>query len=53
MVGSLTHCDGYRAAVARVGEMVSLGIDAEIHEPLPEGVAELRPSVTSLGRWGA
>lgn len=41
-VGSLTHCEGYRAAaVARVGDIVTLGIDAETNEPLPEGVAEL------------
>ena len=41
--GSLTHCDGYRAAaVCRVGEPVrSLGIDAELHVPLPEGVLDV------------
>ncbi|MFF2026755.1 4'-phosphopantetheinyl transferase [Streptomyces sp. NPDC058171] len=39
VVGSLTHCEGYRAAaVARDHELVSLGIDAEPHGPLPEGV---------------
>ncbi|MET0557096.1 MAG: 4'-phosphopantetheinyl transferase superfamily protein [Solirubrobacterales bacterium] len=36
VVGAITHCDGYRAAaVARRGELASLGIDAERHEPLP------------------
>jgi 4'-phosphopantetheinyl transferase EntD len=41
VVGSLTHCDGYRAAVAGYAMQVrSLGIDAEPHEPLPEGVLE-------------
>ncbi len=41
-VGSLTHCEGYRAAaVARAGDIATLGIDAETNEPLPEGVAEL------------
>ncbi|MGK5531788.1 4'-phosphopantetheinyl transferase family protein [Streptomyces sp. URMC 129] len=36
-VGSMTHCQGYRAAaVARAGEMVSVGIDAEPNEPLRE-----------------
>jgi 4'-phosphopantetheinyl transferase EntD len=41
VVGSLTHCAGYRAAaVARAGSMHSVGIDAEPHEPLPEGVLE-------------
>lgn len=42
IVGSLTHCDGYRAAaVARATDILTLGIDAETHEPLPKGVAEL------------
>jgi 4'-phosphopantetheinyl transferase EntD len=39
VVGSITHCDGYRAAaVARGGELASLGIDAEPNQPLPEGL---------------
>lgn len=39
IVGSMTHCEGYRAAaVARASEVVSIGIDAEPHAPLPEGV---------------
>ena len=42
VVGSLTHCYGYRAAaVARASDILTLGIDAETHEPLPDGVAEL------------
>lgn len=41
VVGSMTHCDGYRAAaVARRGDLHSIGIDAEPHEPLPDGVLE-------------
>ena len=41
VVGSITHCPGYRAAaVARSAELAGLGIDAEPHGPLPEGVAE-------------
>ncbi|MFD3791526.1 4'-phosphopantetheinyl transferase [Streptomyces cyaneofuscatus] len=47
IVGSLTHCDGYRAAaLARDADVLSLGVDAEPHAPLPEGVGELvvRPS---------
>lgn len=47
IVGSLTHCDGYRAAaLARAADVLSLGVDAEPHGPLPEGVGELvvRPS---------
>ncbi|MFE0171994.1 4'-phosphopantetheinyl transferase [Streptomyces sp. NPDC059002] len=35
VVGSMTHCAGYRAAVvARADDVVSLGIDAEPGEPL-------------------
>jgi 4'-phosphopantetheinyl transferase EntD len=42
VVGSMTHCDGYRAAaVARSTEVRGLGIDAEPHGPLPEGVLNL------------
>lgn len=37
VVGSLTHCDGYRAAVvARSGHAAAIGIDAEPHDPLPQ-----------------
>ncbi|MGZ4554399.1 MAG: 4'-phosphopantetheinyl transferase family protein [Mycobacteriaceae bacterium] len=39
VVGSMTHCEGYRgAALARVEAVLSIGIDAEPHGPLPEGV---------------
>jgi 4'-phosphopantetheinyl transferase EntD len=39
IVGSLTHCAGYRAAaVAREQDLASVGIDAEPHAPLPPGV---------------
>lgn len=39
VVGSITHCQGYcAAAVARDTELSALGIDAEPHAPLPEGV---------------
>jgi 4'-phosphopantetheinyl transferase EntD len=42
VVGSLTHCDGYRgAAVGRAEHVVTLGIDAEPARPLPEGVLGL------------
>lgn len=41
VVGSLTHCAGYRAAaVARAGELAALGIDAEPNGPLPDGVRD-------------
>lgn len=39
VVGSITHCDGYRAAVAAYAMQVrSVGIDAEPHAALPDGV---------------
>lgn len=39
VVGSMTHCTGYRAAaVAPSSRVRSLGIDAEPGAPLPEGV---------------
>lgn len=39
IVGSLTHCQGFRGAVVgRVGVVRSVGIDAEPHEVLPDGV---------------
>ncbi|WP_343041369.1 4'-phosphopantetheinyl transferase family protein [Streptomyces typhae] len=43
VVGSMTHCLGYRAAVvARSGEVLSLGVDAEPAEVLKDaGVLEL------------
>lgn len=41
VVGSLTHCEGYRAAVlAHRLRFRTIGIDAEPHEPLPEGVLD-------------
>jgi enterobactin synthetase component D / holo-[acyl-carrier protein] synthase len=41
-VGSITHCRDYcAAAAARRSELRALGIDAELNQPLPEGVAEL------------
>lgn len=41
VVGSLTHCEGYRGAVVARGEWVrSLGIDAEPHDVLPKGVLD-------------
>ncbi|NNJ59858.1 MAG: 4'-phosphopantetheinyl transferase superfamily protein [Dactylosporangium sp.] len=42
VVGSMTHCDGYRAAaVARARNIAALGIDAEPNGPLPDGVLEV------------
>ncbi|WP_181791808.1 4'-phosphopantetheinyl transferase family protein, partial [Streptomyces phytophilus] len=41
IVGSMTHCAGYRAAaVARRGEVLGVGIDAEPNEELKDGLLE-------------
>ncbi|MEW2134339.1 4'-phosphopantetheinyl transferase superfamily protein [Streptomyces sp. NPDC005435] len=44
LTGSMTHCDGYRAAaLVRTGEpasLASLGIDGETHAALPDGVLD-------------
>jgi 4'-phosphopantetheinyl transferase EntD len=41
VVGSITHCDGYRAcAVARGEDLITIGVDAEPDEPLPGGLLE-------------
>jgi 4'-phosphopantetheinyl transferase EntD len=41
VVGSITHCAGYRAAaVAWAADVSTIGIDAEPHDPLPTGVLE-------------
>ncbi|RFC72176.1 4'-phosphopantetheinyl transferase superfamily protein [Streptomyces sp. AcE210] len=57
VVGSMTHCPGYRAAaVASRTRLLALGIDAEPHEPLPAGVLDLvadpveRPALARLAR---
>ncbi|NUR25900.1 MAG: 4'-phosphopantetheinyl transferase superfamily protein [Catenulispora sp.] len=51
VVGSMTHCDGYRAAaVALSGHVGGVGVDAEPHGPLPEGVFDTiaRPEEVAL-----
>jgi 4'-phosphopantetheinyl transferase EntD len=41
VVGSLTHCMGYRGAVVGRGPTVrSVGVDAEPHDVLPDGVLD-------------
>jgi 4'-phosphopantetheinyl transferase EntD len=41
VVGSITHCHGYRGCAVALGtEMAALGIDAEPHAPLPDGLVE-------------
>lgn len=42
IVGSMTHCDGYRAAaVGLARDWIGLGIDAEVHAPLPPDVLDI------------
>lgn len=42
VVGSITHCAGYRAAaLGHSRDVAAIGIDAEPHSPLPEGVGAL------------
>jgi 4'-phosphopantetheinyl transferase EntD len=54
VVGSMTHCDGYRgAALARQKQVRTIGIDAEPDAPLPDGVLAaiaLEPEVQMLRR---
>lgn len=51
IVGSITHCDGYRAcAIARSTEMVTIGIDAEPNAALPKGVLSEIAGTQEL-RW--
>lgn len=41
IVGSMTHCSGYRGAVVgRTDDIRSVGIDAEPHSELPSGVLD-------------
>ena len=43
VVGSMTHCVGYRLAVVgfRSERLVTIGVDAEPHEQMPSGVLDL------------
>lgn len=42
IVGSITHCKSYTAAAVCLDvQFLSLGIDAEINQPLPDGVLTL------------
>ncbi|MGW0770173.1 4'-phosphopantetheinyl transferase family protein [Streptomyces sp. NPDC002676] len=57
VIGSMTHSDGYcAAALVRATDLASLGIDAEPHGPLPEGVGDavfLPAEAQRLGRLAA
>ncbi|MEU3404175.1 4'-phosphopantetheinyl transferase superfamily protein [Streptomyces sp. NPDC006670] len=54
VVGSMTHCDGYRAAaVSRRTDVRALGIDAEPHAPLPPGLLRRIASPSERGHLAA
>ncbi|MEV1082607.1 4'-phosphopantetheinyl transferase superfamily protein [Streptomyces sp. NPDC050211] len=51
LVGSMTHCKGYHAAaLVRATDLASIGIDAEPHDPLPEGVLAAASLSTEVPR---
>ncbi|WP_328477902.1 4'-phosphopantetheinyl transferase superfamily protein [Streptomyces sp. NBC_00377] len=53
LTGSMTHCEGYcSAALVRAADLASLGIDAEPHAPLPEGVLSAVALPTEAERLG-
>lgn len=50
IVGSITHCQGFRAAaVGRARDFATIGIDAEPNEKLPDGVIEVIALPGELG----
>lgn len=55
VVGSISHCDDYRvAAVAHERDFVTIGIDVEPNQPLPDGVLEFIASadeVEQVRQW--
>ncbi len=54
VVGSITHCDGYRAcAAARRVDIASIGIDAEPYAPLPGSVLTSIATPAELRRLAA
>jgi 4'-phosphopantetheinyl transferase EntD len=57
VVGSMTHCAGYcAAALARGRDVRTIGIDAEVHEALPQGVLDrvsIAPEQARLRRLAA
>jgi 4'-phosphopantetheinyl transferase EntD len=51
VTGSITHCLDYCAAAAVINhDIIALGIDAEVHAPLPEGVLDLIATGTERAR---
>lgn len=53
IVGSMTHCLGYRGAAVGWGrDVASIGIDAEPNEPLPDGVVTAVTGASERSRLG-
>jgi 4'-phosphopantetheinyl transferase EntD len=53
VVGSMTHCDGYRAAAVGPSDRVrTVGLDAEPNGPLPDGVLDAIATPAEVG-WRA
>jgi 4'-phosphopantetheinyl transferase EntD len=51
VVGSITHTEGYYAAVAaRASQIATVGIDAEEHDRLPDGILH-RITLPEEARW--
>lgn len=51
VTGSMTHCDGYRGcAIGRTEAIAAIGIDAEPHDDLPDGVLPFVSSESERGR---
>lgn len=49
-VGSITHCDGFVAAVAARADVVrGIGLDAEVDRPLPDGVPSQVITLEEMG----
>ena len=57
LIGSITHCAGYRAcAVALARQVAAIGIDAEPDQPMPAGLIEAvatGPERAWIGRHAA
>jgi 4'-phosphopantetheinyl transferase EntD len=54
VVGSITHCAGYRAsAVGRDSEVITIGLDAEPHDTLPPGILDAIASHAERARLAA
>ena len=52
IVGSITHCAGYRGrAIARTDVIAAIGIDAEPHQQLPDGVLPMVATESSARPW--